>query len=131
MKGVKISHVYIMISTTEANQKRMVERGLNSQKFLLQFSKPVLFYFCPGSDSHGWRTKLSPLIWKSFRMALSFFSTFLSHLSHTDDILLCDVRCPSCVNIFSRITGPNLLCSICRVRRQEILNFMTSHSKGT
>ena len=27
-------------------------------------------------------------------------------------------------------SSPNLVCSICRVRRQEIVNFMTPHPKG-
>lgn len=76
MKGMEISHVYITTTTTVANQK-MMEGIRLTKKFLLQFSMPVLVYFCPGSDNHGLRTKLSPLILKSFRMALSFFSTFV------------------------------------------------------
>ena len=44
--------------------------------------------------------------------------TFLGHLSNS---------CyGSCVNIFfSKTTGPNFVCSIFRIRRQEIVNFMT------
>ena len=58
-------------------------------------------------------------------------NAFLGHLSNSGDLLLwVGVHfCPSCVNIFfSRTTGqslPKLVCRICRVRRQEIVNFMT------
>ena len=68
-------------------------------------------------------------------------STFLGHLSHSGDLLLWVGvrRRPSCVVrralTFSsqELLGQSeliLVCSICRVRRQEIVNFMTPHRQG-
>ena len=71
------------------------------------------------------------------QMYLPIFG-FLGHLSHSGDLLLCFGvrRGASFVGVLLRAltsssqellgqSSPNLVCSICRVRRQEIVNFMT------
>ena len=63
------------------------------------------------------------------------FLAFICHLSHSGDLLLymgwrpssCVVRRPltsSSQELLSQFWA-NLVCNICRVRRQEIVNFMT------
>ena len=65
----------------------------------------------------------------------------LDHTSHSGDLLLwVDVRRHASFVVRRALTfssqellgqsSPNLVCSICRVRRQEIINFMTLHPKG-
>ena len=70
-----------------------------------------------------------------FFLILSFnqIYTFLGHMSYSGDLLLwVGVRRPLTFSS-QELPGqslPNLVCSICRVRRQEIVNFMTPTPRG-
>ena len=65
---------------------------------------------------------------------INYFDPVLGHLSHSGDLLL-SWRPSSCVFVnvfFSITTGPiltNLVFSICRAMRQEIVNFVTPNTK--
>ena len=83
---------------------------------------------CFWTTLHGLIRDTLLILWKR---EFQNFAHFLGHLSHSGDLLsLCVVRRPLTSQKLLGQSLPNLVCSICRVRRQEIVNFMTPHPKG-
>ena len=66
-------------------------------------------------------------------LSLSLSAILLGHLSHSDVLLLWVVSVMQCASSSQELLGQSLtnwVCSICRVREQEILNFMTHTPRG-
>ena len=98
--------------------------------------------FCEGPRSRGDKLSRKSNVfnwhwyWLNMYLFLKKWNIYCKTLSNSGDLLLWVGvrRRPSCVNIFfSWTTGPiltKLVCRICRVRTQEIVNFMTPTQRG-